>query len=339
MLAIATKFLPRGRGSYLRYVLAARMAVVNIRVWTRAQRTQVAFGALTVAAACWAASLVMTKSLLPSFPPLTLLFVQLTASMCVLWTAVAAFGAPVRTDRTLALAGLTGIVEPGLVYVVEIFGLALTSASHAALIGALEPVLIVLLALVCLRERLDMRTMAVALTACAGLVLVVEPTAADSRFIGDLLIFVATLIAAFYVVFARLILLRMSALNLVTAQQTAAWLFSLVLLLIAVGTGFYPLGLEDVTAGLLAAAALTGIVQFAVPFWLYLWALKHISASNTAPYVALVPVFAIAGGCLALGESMTSIQWIGAIVIVYAVSRFKPNESGRRDRRLADPTD
>ena len=310
-------------------------AVRFIRTWVASESNVSAIACLCLltASMSWAASLVMTKALLDSMAPFTLLFVQLTGSICVLWLAVAVCGEAMRPNRTLIWAGLSGLVEPGLVYALDIVGLSMTTATNAAMINALEPVLVIGLAWWLLRERIRPATLGVALMACVGLALVVGPGGVDSSVLGDMLIFVALLLSAFYVVLVRNLIFQMSALSLATMQQTTAWVMSLLLLLTLTGLDIQPLGLNTVSFPQLGLAALSGVLEFALPFWLYLKALKRMSANATAPYLALIPIFSVCGACLVLGEIMSSVQWVGAIVVVFAVSRFRPpsGDEGRRE--------
>ena len=113
----------------------------------------VAVLAAILSAACWGSATVMSKGVLEHMPPMTLLAVQLTASITVLWLAVLVLRSRVRFDCSTRRASLSGLLEPGLAYTLGIIGLALTTASSAALIGAAEPLFILLLAWLILTDR------------------------------------------------------------------------------------------------------------------------------------------------------------------------------------------
>ena len=283
--------------------------------------------ALVAASACWGLGTVATKALLVEVPPLALLVVQLVPSVAFLWAAVPLTRAPLRLDRAAALAALSGLLEPGLAYTVGIFGLRLTSASSAALIGAAETPMTVLLAAVFLRERIGGRTLLRVAAAAAGVGLVILPHAeglGDGAFLGDGLVTAAALLAAAYVTVSRRLVGGIAPLPLAALQQTVGLLWALLAL--ALGTAV-PFRLSLATALL---AAVTGVVQYAFSFWLYLSALRRVPANRAALYLTLIPVFGVAGAAVALGERLAPVQWVGAAVVVGAVQAVV-----RADRRAA----
>jgi len=283
--------------------------------------------ALVAASACWGLGTVATKALLVEVPPLALLVVQLVPSVAFLWAAVPLTRAPLRLDRAAALAALSGLLEPGLAYTVGIFGLRLTSASSAALIGAAETPMTVLLAAVFLRERIGGRTLLRVAAAAAGVGLVILPHAeglGDGAFLGDGLVTAAALLAAAYVTVSRRLVGGIAPLPLAALQQTVGLLWALLAL--ALGTAV-PFRLSLATALL---AAVTGVVQYAFSFWLYLSALRRVPANRAALYLTLIPVFGVAGAAVALGERLALVQWVGAAVVVGAVQAVV-----RADRRAA----
>ena len=67
-----------------------------------------------------------------------------------------------------------GALNPALGYALALFGLVTVSASLAVLVWAIEPVIVVLLAVPLLAERPERRTVALVLVAVAGAVLVLQ---------------------------------------------------------------------------------------------------------------------------------------------------------------------
>jgi drug/metabolite transporter (DMT)-like permease len=83
--------------------------------------------AMLGSAACWGGATVMTKGALAAFDPFFLLVIQLGASVCALWLGVALTVARFPAKRQIAVAGLTGVFEPGLAYAVGVPGLVILS--------------------------------------------------------------------------------------------------------------------------------------------------------------------------------------------------------------------
>lgn len=76
---------------------------------------------LTLAAACWGLGTVVSKRAVAEFPPLTLLAVQLAASLAVLVVLMRAGRQSLRGSPPI-LARL-GILNPGIAYALGLVGL------------------------------------------------------------------------------------------------------------------------------------------------------------------------------------------------------------------------
>ena len=289
-----------------------------------AQRTRsIAVLAAILSAACWGSATVMSKGVLAHMPPMSLLAIQLTASITVLWLAVLGLRFRVRFDRSTRRASLSGILEPGLAYTFGIIGLALTTASNAALIGAAEPLFILFLAWLVLKERLGAPVLLLAAVATLGLVLVVVPDvgglAEQNSLVGDALILVGTFFATVYVIATRRLVSTIAPLPLSALQQSVGLVWTLGVLAVALLAGLATLGLDGLSWPVLLLAAASGIVQYALAFWLYLFALQSLPANIAGFYLTLIPVFGIAAAFVFLGEALSGPQWIGAVLIIASV--------------------
>jgi len=63
----------------------------------------------------------------------------------------------------------------------------------------------------------------------------------------------------------------------------------------------------------------SGILYYGLAFWCYLSALSRVPATVAGAFLPLIPVFGVAAGYL-VGERLTDRQWIGAAVVVTAVT-------------------
>jgi drug/metabolite transporter (DMT)-like permease len=119
--------------------------------------------ALVLAAACWGIVTVITKHVLANIPPLTLLVVQLAISVSFLWILVFVQRLRLPQRRDIVRLGSIGILNPGLAYTLGLLGLTRTTASMSSLLWAAEPILILVLAWLILRERLTRTLLAFSL--------------------------------------------------------------------------------------------------------------------------------------------------------------------------------
>ncbi len=282
-----------------------------------------AAAAAVLSAACWGSATVMSKGVLEHIPPMTLLTIQLTASIAVLWAAVFILRLRVRLDRQTRTASLSGLLEPGLSYTFGIVGLALTTASNSALIGAAEPLFILALAWLVLKERIGAPTLVLAAITTLGIGLVMVPDAGDlagqGSLFGDLLVGVGTVFAALYVITTRRLVVTLDPLPLSALQQSVGLVWTLGVLTVVLGLGLAAIGIDGMSPSVLLLAAASGVIQYALAFWFYLFALQRLPANVAGFYLTLIPVFGILAAFIFLGEALTPLQWLGAACVILSV--------------------
>ena len=127
---------------------------------------------LVAASAFWGIGTVLSKLALDrGIPPVTLLAVEMGASSTFLLLALlVTTRLRPRITLTVDLRRLValGALNPALGYALGLLGPATVSASLAVLVWAIEPVIVVLLAVPLLAERPERRTVALVLVAVAG---------------------------------------------------------------------------------------------------------------------------------------------------------------------------
>ncbi len=278
---------------------------------------------LVLAAASWGVGTVVSKQALDEFAPVALLVVQLTISVLFLSALSMRSPRPTSTARRRRRAMSLGLLNPGLSYALALVGLSTIAASTSVLIWASEPALIVLLALIVLRERLTPRLWSAIAMALAGVLLVVYAGGISGSPVGVLLTLGAVLACAVYTILARIWAVDDAALSITLDQQTAALVFALVLaavLLLADPSqlaGSTALG--DISTRAWLAAIISGLMYYALAFWFYLSALRHVEASIAGSFLTLVPVFGVAAA-MVTGERLDIRQWVGAALVVGSVA-------------------
>ena len=284
----------------------------------------VAIAAMLGSAACWGGATVMTKGALDSFGPFLLLSIQLTASVTVLWLATLALRVVRLPLRTIVKTGATGLLEPGLAYSVGVPGLVLTTASNATVIASLEPVFIFLLAWAFFGTAIRHLSIAAVAIAVFGVVLV-SLARTDARLyavfdevetlFGDGLILLGTIFAALYVIASHRLAQTIPAILLTALQQSFGLAMVLVLLVMVLLAGWEAVP-EQITFPMLSLAIVSGLIQYALAFWLYILGLKGIPAGLAGLFLTTTPIFGILGGILFLGEAVTSLQLLGVALVI-----------------------
>jgi drug/metabolite transporter (DMT)-like permease len=155
----------------------------------------------------------------------------------------------------------------------------------------------------------------------AALVTVSSEASATSSapLVGNFLVLAGTLFAAVYVVLSSKFLADTAPLPLVALQQSMGLLFALLLLAIALLTGWEQIP-NMLSLHTMALALGSGVIQYALPFWLYLAGMSVLRTSTSALFLALIPVFGVAGAVLFLGETILPRQLLGCAIVIIAVA-------------------
>jgi drug/metabolite transporter (DMT)-like permease len=273
---------------------------------------------LILAAASWGIGTVISKRALEEIPPLTLLPIQLAASLLVLSVLMRRRGLSFRDPNASPILGRLGLLNPGVAYSLSLIGLVSISASLSVLLWAVEPLLILFLAVAFLGERITPAVVGLSIVALAGMLLVVYDPTSTGHWIGIALTLAGVACCATYTIVARRWLgTATSTAQVVATQQAHALAFSVVVLgaIAVLGGAVRPATVTP--AGWLSAAG-SGILYYAAAYWFYLTGLRAAPAWLAAVSFYLIPVFGVAGGFLLLGERLDARQWLGIAIVLGA---------------------
>lgn len=283
----------------------------------RAATSRIAVPALVAAAACWGLGTVASKQVVDDVAPLTLLPLQLSASCVLLLAVVLVRRERFSWSRPMRRLAALGVLNPGAAYALGLVGLTTITASMYVLLWATEPVVILLLAALVLREHLPPALVAGICIAVSGVLLVVYQPGAAGDPVGIILTLVSVGFCAAYTVLTRRLLLDDSSLSVVLAQQTAALVFAVLLASVVALAGGPGWDLTGHDAGDWAGVATSGVLYYGLGFAFFVTGLRHVPASYAGAFLPLIPVFGLAAGFL-VGERLQARQWVGAVVIVAA---------------------
>jgi drug/metabolite transporter (DMT)-like permease len=272
---------------------------------------------LTLAAASWGVGTVVSKRAVEEIPPFTLLPIQLASSLVVLVVLMRATGAPLRGSPPI-LARL-GVLNPGIAYALGLAGLTWISASLSVLLWAVEPLLILLLAGMFLREGITGRLVGLSVVAAAGMVLILFNPASAGQWPGVVLTLLGVGACAAYTIIARrFVATSDSTAQVVLAQQGYALGFAIIVVLVvaALGGDVRPTSISSIG---LASAVASGTLYYAGAYWFYLTALRRVPASLAATSFYLIPIFGVAAGAVFLGDRLEAVQWVGVLTVAVAV--------------------
>jgi probable blue pigment (indigoidine) exporter len=274
---------------------------------------------LALAATCWGLGTVISKAALAEFPPVTLLTLQLLVSLLLLIALMRVSRIPLRGDVP-PLLGRLGLLNPGIAYALSLLGLATITASVSVLLWALEPLLILVLAMVLLRERLTPFVALLSVGAVIGITLVVyDPTRIDAQIAGVGLTLAGIGCCALYTVLTRRSIPNAQETSQVVLLQQAYGLAVALVLVVAVGLIGGRIVPSTISMSAVASAVLSGALYYAGAYWLYLGALRRVPASIASSTFYLIPIVGVTAGALVLGERLGVGQWAGAAIVLASV--------------------
>ncbi len=267
----------------------------------------------------WAANFVVVKSAISVLGPLTFTTARFGVAALTLFLLVRWRYGPIRSPGrfTLPLLAL-GMLGFGAYQVLWTTGLMQITAGDSALIIAASPVAVALLAAAVGLDRLTAPKLAGALTAFAGVAIVIGAGAGlglDRSLVGDGLTLTAALLWAVYTVLGTRVLRHVDPLTATTWTVLGGFLFLL------------PFGVWDaVTAppASVPAAAVVGILYSGalaagIANVLVFNAVRLVGPTRTAAMQLLVPAGAVLLGAAFLAEPVGPAQVLGGGIIVLGV--------------------
>jgi drug/metabolite transporter (DMT)-like permease/GNAT superfamily N-acetyltransferase len=268
--------------------------------------------ALLTSAAAFGVSTTVSVVALRAVRPCDLLAVEITGAAAILLTTAA-------VRRRLRWRGaprqlLLGALMPGLVFLFADLGLARTSASSGSLLLAAEPLLVVLLALVVLRERLSgpaTLALAVGLTGGALVAFGTGHMGADST-LGNVLVLLAVVTAAVYVIATR-------QFHDADGLNASAWQNAGAALSVApfVGGFWYTGGTRLDTAEATGWIACVAVIACgAVGSFAFNRGIGRVPATRAGQLRNLTPVVGTVSAVAFLGDRPSPLQLVGGAAIL-----------------------
>ncbi|NVJ60634.1 MAG: DMT family transporter [Gammaproteobacteria bacterium] len=288
---------------------------------------QLALPALLLAIIVWASSFVFMKVAVAEFGPMLTVFLRM-----ILASAVLFFFIPVFRKETyrqgdwkwfLALA----LCEPCLYFVFEGLALTYTTASEAGMITSLQPLMVAIAAFYLLGEKVSSRLLLGCIVAVIGAILLSvtgeASASAPNPLLGNFLEFIAIGFAAAYSLVARKLMHHYSPLFLTGIQTFVGSVFFLPAVFFSGDS--VPANISwDGAMAILFLAWGVNIIAFTC----YNFSLGKMPASQAGAWLNLLPLACLFFGWLLLDESLTSLQYTGALIVLagVVVSQTKPKQ-------------
>jgi drug/metabolite transporter (DMT)-like permease len=217
--------------------------------------------------------------------------------------------------KNKALWGIALLNAAGII--LQNVGLTITTASNTVLLVDINVVIVAVLASFILKERLNRRIVAGLVLGMAGVGLIATKgdlsNLGAGNFIGDLLVFLAGVSWAFYIVFTTRELKKGYSLLFLTSavvMMTSILAIPISLLM----TSDFSLGAGSITMGLYS-----GVFCTTVAFLLYNVGLKSLGATTTSIILLVEMVFGLLFSFLLLGERPDVMTAAGGAMVLGAI--------------------
>jgi len=228
---------------------------------------------------------------------------------------------PVRLSRNdwllLLLASFLGIP---LQFLIQFYGLSLTTVSHAALMVGTMPVILACGATIFTHERLDWKGWLALAGSTAGVTLITlsgtrHPQGAHGpSFVGDILIVISLIIALGWVLLNRH-LMHTNSPTTITVYGTLAGTVMLALWIIPMDG---PPPIDGLSAKVWIACAAGGLLCTSASTFLWNWGIHHVPASRAGVFLNIEPALGSILGVEVLGDKLGPAAWVGGALILAA---------------------
>ena len=224
-----------------------------------------------------------------------------------------------RQALVVTLLGFCGIFSYSFFF---FSGLQHISASRAALIVALNPAVMTLIAYLFYREQVTVfKVLGIVLCFC-GVALVVgsgdpQGAAGGRGWLGEALIGGCVLSWSAYSVFCKSVVRQLGPLHTVTYSIYAG---TLMLLLYAAATGVLDVAaVWSFSPAETASLLYLGVIGSAVAYIWYYDGIQQIGVARASVFIALNPLSAVLFGAALLGEQMTIATLFGGVLIISGI--------------------
>ena len=234
---------------------------------------------------------------------------------------------------------VVALFEPGLYFIFETLGLQHTTAPRAALIISTIPIVVLVLAALLLGERTYLACLIGMVTSIAGITVVVTGAqdfgwTLGGQLLGDLLIFGAVISAALYMVLARYLGRRHSAVEITSMQI----IYGAILYGPAFVWELPSVYWAEVSYRSLGALVFLTLFATIIAFLCYNYALTKIPATKAAVFINGIPVVTALGAWVFLGEMLTLMQLGGGVLVLIGVFLTNFPDVRTVPKSLADST-
>jgi len=216
-------------------------------------------------------------------------------------------------------------------FLLQFYGLSLTTVSHASLMVGMMPVLLAVGAAAWAHERMDLvGWLALAgSTGGAAMIALGHTAGGGSSLTGDLCVVVSLAIALFWILANKQLVEGHSAITVTAYGQAVGTVMLAVWVLLRDG----PPPVAGISWKAWAALAASGVLCTATTTTLWNWGLTQVPASQAGVLLNMEPLMGSLLGVLVLGDRLGTSAWAGGgLILVSAITLTTRSKTRVRER-------
>lgn len=270
---------------------------------------------------CWASNIIAGKEALTGFDALALAQLRVLGAAIIYIVGFVASGRIRRLRLSyrqwlfLVVTALCGITLNQLTF---IGGMARSSVAHTGLIVALEPVIVLVIAVALRMEELTTGKFVGMIIAFAGVGILTAEKAGQgnaSHWIGDLILLASTVVFSAYIIMLKKVAHQYDALTLNAITFAMGAVMMLPFCAHAVALTHWAALRWEAWWGLAFMIVFGSVISYLV----FAYVLTELTASRVAAFNYLQPVIASGLGIWILSERLTSMVLLGGALILVGV--------------------
>lgn len=261
------------------------------------------------APAIWGSTYIVTSQMLPAGYPFTAAMLRALPAGLLLMAMTRQLPLPSWLGRLLVLGALNFTIFWGTLFVAAYR----LPGGVAATLGAVQPLFVLLLARMVLQTPLTARHLLAAVAGIGGVALLVLGPSAKLDMVGVLAALIGAVSMACGVVLTRKWQPPVSALTFTAWQLTAGGLLLLPM------AAFYELPLPALDAMNVAGFVWLGLVGSALTYFFWFRGIERLGPEIVTNFGFLSPLTAVLLGWLVVGEELSPLQMLGALIVLGCV--------------------
>lgn len=289
--------------------------------------------AVIMTAIIWGLSFLSIKVTVEVLPPMTLALTRFLIASVVLSIIYIFMEKEKKLNRKdIPILALSGFIGVSLYFYFENNAIKLLSASSAAIIIAVIPIITLIAEIVVFKSKLTKKKLISVILSFLGVYFIVgfnTKASAPGSIKGYLLMFAAVLAWVTYSIITKPLYKKYSQISIVYFQTLFGTLFLMPFVF------FETIKWNLVDTVIVMNVIYLGVFCSAIAYYLYIYAMGYLGVSITSLFLNLLPVITVIGGYFILKETITVYQIIGGALVIFSV--YLVNTKGKNSKK--DPVE